>query len=211
MPPKPKTKLAREQFRTLIIDNARDLFVSKGVEAVTMREIAKRIGYSATSIYLHFADKEALLRAICDTDFLKLATTLKEILSIPDPIQRLIAFGEGYAKFALAFPNHYRLMFMTPHLPYNAECSGLQQNNAEQDAYFQLKTVVQDVYEAGGFKTDLHDADLIAQTVWAGMHGVCALQIIMAEDDWVQWRPIDVRLTMMQQLLLSGLLKEKYE
>jgi hypothetical protein len=52
---------------------------------------------------------------------------------------------------------------------------------------------------------------LIAQTVWAGMHGVCALQIIMAADDWVQWRPIDVRLTMMQQLMLSGLLKEKYE
>jgi AcrR family transcriptional regulator len=211
MPPKPKTEQEREQFKALIIDNARDLFVSKGVEAVTMREIAKRIGYSATSIYLHFADKEALLRAICDTDFLKLATTLKEILSIPDPIQRLIAFGEGYARFALAFPNHYRLMFMTPHLPYSAECSGLQQNNAEQDAYFQLKTVVQDVYKAGGFRADLHDADLIAQTVWAGMHGVCALQIIMAADDWVQWRPIDVRLTMMQQLMLSGLLKEKYE
>jgi AcrR family transcriptional regulator len=211
MPPKPKTELEREQLRTLIIDSARDLFVSKGVEAVTMREIAKRIGYSATSIYLHFADKEALLRAICDTDFLKLATTLREILSIPNPIERLIAFGEGYARFALAFPNHYRLMFMTPHLPYSAECSGLQQNNAEQDAYFQLKMVVQDVYASGGFRDDLNDPELIAQTVWAGMHGVCALQIIMAADDWVQWRPIDVRLTMMQQLMLSGLLKEKYE
>jgi len=48
----------------LIIDAARELFVTRGVEAVTMREIAKRINYSATSIYLHFADKEALLRAI---------------------------------------------------------------------------------------------------------------------------------------------------
>jgi AcrR family transcriptional regulator len=209
MPPKPKTEQERQQFRTLIIDAARDLFVSKGIEAVTMREIAKRIGYSATSIYLHFADKEALLRAICDTDFLKLATTLKEILSIPDPIQRLLAFGEGYARFALAFPNHYRLMFMTPHLPYESDKVSLQKNNAEQDAYFQLKMVVQDVYTSGGFKSDLHDADLIAQTVWAGMHGVCALQIMMADDDWVQWRPIDARLGMMQQLMLSGLLKEK--
>ncbi len=210
MPPKPKTEQEREQLRTLIIDAARDLFVTKGVEAVTMREIAKRIGYSATSIYLHFADKEAVLRAICDTDFLKLATTLKEIFSIEDPIARMVAFGEGYAKFALAFPNHYRLMFMTPHLPYTAEISGLQKNNAEQDAYFQLKMVVQDVHAVGGFKSEWDDAELIAQTVWAGIHGVCALQIIMSQDDWVEWRPIDTRLSVMRQLMLSGLLKEKY-
>lgn len=211
MPPKAKTEQAREQLRMLIIDQARDLFVSKGVEAVTMREIAKRIGYSATSIYLHFADKEALLRAICDTDFLRLATVLKEILAITDPIERMVAFGQGYAKFALSYPNHYRLMFMTPHLPYTPAESGLQQNNAEQDAYFQLKTVINDVYLADGFKPELQDAELIAQTVWAGIHGVCALQIIMANDDWIQWRPIEERLHMMQQLMLSGLLKEKYE
>ncbi|EUJ11619.1 transcriptional regulator [Methylophilaceae bacterium 11] len=211
MPPKPKTEQAREQLRMLIIDHARDLFVSKGIEAVTMREIAKRIGYSATSIYLHFADKEALLRAICDTDFLRLATTLKEILAIADPIERMIAFGQGYARFALTYPNHYRLMFMTPHLPYTPSQTALQQNNAEQDAYFQLKMVINDVYLAGGFKDALQDAELIAQTVWAGMHGVCALQIIMAEDDWIQWRPIEDRLNVMQQLMLSGLLKEKYE
>lgn len=211
MPPKPKTEQAREQLRTLIIDHARDLFVSKGVEAVTMREIAKRIGYSATSIYLHFADKEALLRAICDTDFLKLATALKEILAIADPIERMVAFGQGYARFALSYPNHYRLMFMTPHLPYTPSQTALQQNNAEQDAYFQLKMVINDVYLAGGFKDTMQDAELIAQTVWAGIHGVCALQIIMAEDDWIQWRPIEDRLNVMQQLMLSGLLKEKYE
>jgi len=64
MPPKPKTEAERQRLRILIIDAARELFVSRGVEAVTMREIAKRIGYSATSIYLHFADKEAVLRAI---------------------------------------------------------------------------------------------------------------------------------------------------
>ena len=85
MPPKPKTEAERQQLRTLIIDAARELFVTQGVEAVTMREIAKRIGYSATSIYLHFADKDTLLRAICDTDFLALASALKEIYKSPIP------------------------------------------------------------------------------------------------------------------------------
>jgi len=208
MPPKHKTLEERQQLRALIIDAARELFIVRGVEAVTMREIAKRIGYSATSIYLHFADKDTLLRAICDTDFLALASALKEILQITDPVERLLAIGQGYAKFALTYPNHYRLMFMTPHQPCSPELSSLQQNNAEQDAYFQLKTVVNDVYLAGGFRQEFQDPELIAQTVWAGMHGACSLEIIMAEDTWVNWRDISDRLQMMQKTMMRGLLRE---
>jgi AcrR family transcriptional regulator len=208
MPPKPKTETERQQLRTLIIDAARELFVSRGIEAVTMREIAKRIGYSATSIYLHFADKEALLRAILDTDMLALATSLKAILQIPDPVERMTALGRSYATFALTRPNHYRLMFMADRVPCEPEKSSLQQNNAEQDAYYLLKTVVNDVYVAGHFRADLQDVDLIAQTIWAGMHGVCALQISMSEDKWINWSDISARLLLMQDVMMRGLLRE---
>jgi AcrR family transcriptional regulator len=208
MPPKLKTNAERQQLRQLIMDAARDLFVARGVEAVTMREIAKRIGYSATSIYLHFADKEALLRAICDTDFLALATSLKAVLQIQNPLERMHAFGRGYAAFALSNPNHYRLMFMTEHTPCDPEASSLQQNNAEQDAYFQLKTVVKDVYEAGYFREELKDVDLIAQTLWASTHGVCSLQINMSEDKWIEWSSISDRLQLMQVVMMRGLLRE---
>lgn len=208
MPPKPKTEIERQQLRTLIIDAARELFVEKGVEAVTMREIAKRIGYSATSIYLYFADKESLLRAICDTDFLALATALQGIMEIPDPVERMQALGRGYAQFALSHPNHYRMMFMTARTPCDPELSSLQQYNAEQDAYFQLKTVVAAVHAAGRFRAFLTDVDLIAQTIWAGMHGVCALEISMSQDKWVNWSEISMRLQLMQQVLMRGLLRE---
>lgn len=210
MPPKPKTEAERQQLRTLIIDAARELFVTKGVEAVTMREIAKRIGYSATSIYLHFADKEALLRAICDTDMLALATSLNAIMQIADPVARLQALGHGYAEFALNYPNHYRLMFMAERIPCDPDKSSLQQNNAEQDAYFLLKTVVNEVFLAKRFRAELNDVDLIAQTVWAGIHGVCALQINMAEDKWVNWSEVTARLQLMQAVLMRGLLKESF-
>ena len=209
MPPKPKTQAERQQLRTLIMDAARELFVSRGVEAVTMREIAKRIGYSATSIYLHFADKEALIRAVCDTDFSALADALKKNLANSDPVERMLAIGRDYAAFALNYPNHYRMMFMTEHPPCDPASSTIQQNNAEQDAYFQLKTVVNDVFLAGKFRPDLTDADLIAQTIWAGMHGVCALQISMANDIWVNWATIEQRLQMMQLTLIRGLLHEQ--
>lgn len=209
MPPKLKTEFERQQLRTLIMDAARELFVSRGVEAVTMREIAKRIGYSATSIYHHFADKEALIRAVCDTDFLALADALKNNLEITDPVERMLAFGRGYAQFALLYPNHYRMMFMTQHPPCDPVISYVQQNNAEQDAYFQLKIVVNEVFLAGKFKPDLKDSELIAQTVWAGMHGVCALQISMANDIWVNWAGIEERLQMMQLTLMRGLMRDQ--
>jgi AcrR family transcriptional regulator len=208
MPPKPKTEAERQQLRTLIIDAARELFVARGVEAVTMREIAKRIGYSATSIYLHFADKEAVLRAILDVDMLALATSLNTILEIEDPVERMQALGYGYAEFALSFPNHYRLMFMAERIPCDPEKSSLQKNNAEQDAYFLLKTVVNDVYLAGRFKVELQDVDLIAQIIWAGVHGVCSLEINMACDKWVNWADISARLQLMQTVLIRGLLRE---
>lgn len=207
MPPKPKTEAEKQQLRKLIIDAARELFVTQGVEAVSMREIAKRIGYSATSIYLHFSDKESLLRAICETDFLLLASVQKHILEIADPIARMNTLGLGYAQFALSHPNHYRLMFMTPHEPLAPDNVNLQQNHPEQDAYFQLKTTVQAAFEAEKFKPELTDPELIAQTVWAGMHGVCALEIIMAKDCWVNWRDIETRIRTMQYALMQGLLR----
>jgi AcrR family transcriptional regulator len=173
-----------------------------------MREIARRIGYSATSIYLHFADKEAVLRAICDTDFLALATSLKNIMLISDPVDRMLALGRGYAEFALTCPNHYRLMFMATRFPHDPTKSTLQQHSAEQDAYFQLKTVVSDVYVAGRFREDLQNVDLIAQTIWAAVHGVCSLEITMASDNWVNWAEISDRLLLMQTVLMRGLIRE---
>lgn len=211
MPPKVKTEQEKQQLKTLIIDSARHLFVTKGVEAVSMREIAKGIGYSATSIYSYYADKEAVLRAICDTDFLALAHSLNDIMQIKDPVERMVALGQGYAQFALSHPNHYRLMFMTPHVPCDLAHGGIEKNSAEQDAYMQLKTVVMGVYEAERFRAELNDVDLIAQTIWAGMHGVCSLEITMSCDEWVKWSDVSKRLMLMQDVLLRGLIKESLE
>jgi AcrR family transcriptional regulator len=208
MPPKVKTEVEKQAIRTLIIDAARELFVSQGVEAVTMREIAKRIGYSATSIYLYFSDKEQLLRAVVDADVLKLAHALRSALDIADPRERFLAHGRYYVQFALEHPNHYRMMFMTAHPPCEPSLSSIEQNNPEQDAYFQLISVVRAAFEAGVFKDTFSDPVLIAQTVWAAMHGLCALQINMADDAWIQWRPLPERIQAMVSMCTQGLMKE---
>jgi AcrR family transcriptional regulator len=208
MPPKSKTEQEKQQMQTSIMDAARELFVNKGVEAVSMREIAKRIGYSATAIYLHFKDKESLLRAICEADFLSLSSALNDIFTIPDSLERMVALGQSYATFALTYPNHYQLMFMTRHPTNHPKNHAIEQNNAEQNAYLQLKTVVAAAHQDGRFRENLTDVNLIAQTIWAAMHGVCALQITMSQDDWFDWCDISDRLALMQDVMLRGLVRE---
>lgn len=207
MPPKIKSVQDREKLRASIIDAARTLFVERGIEAVSMREIAKKIDYSATTLYHHFVDKDALLQAVCDEDFLKLASGMREIMQLPDLVERIKALGKGYAMFALQHPNHYRLMFMTPRAPCNLDITNIQQGNTEQDAYAQLKFVVQEAFEAGLFRQDLTNFELIAQTIWAGMHGVCSLEIALGRESWIAWSSIEARLQLIQNVLLQGLLR----
>lgn len=207
MPPKIKSPEDREKLRISILDAARSLFVARGIEAVSMREIARQINYSATTLYHHFADKDALLQAVCDEDFLALASGMREIIQIPDLITRIRALVNGYAQFALQHPNHYRLMFMTPRTPCNVEITQIQQGNTEQDAYAQLKLVVQEAFNEGLFKPELADFELIAQTLWAGIHGVCSLEIALGHETWIQWTDVEERLGLMQSAVLNGLLR----
>lgn len=207
MPPKQKSAADREQLRNQILDAARSLFVERGIEAVTMREIAKQINYSATTLYHYFADKEALLQAVCDEDFLALATGLREIMQLPDLKARIDALFHGYARFALQHPNHYRLMFMTPRTPCNQEITQIQQGNTEQDAYAQLKLVVQEAFDAGLFRPELTDFELIAQTLWASIHGVCSLEIALGHEPWINWKDLEMRFSQMQTAILQGLLR----
>jgi AcrR family transcriptional regulator len=206
MPPKIRSPEDREKLRTSILDAARTLFVERGIEAVSMREIAKQINYSATTLYNHFADKEALLQAVCDEDFLALASNLREIMQLPDLIARIKAFSRAYAIFALQHPNHYRLMFMTPRVPCNQDITKIQRGNTEQDAYAQLMLVVKDAFDAGLFKPEITNFELIAQTMWASTHGVCSLEIALGNEIWINWAAIKVRLDLMQSVILRGLL-----
>ncbi len=208
MPPKIKTEQERQQIRTAILDAARELFVERGVAAVTMREIARRVNYSPTAIYLHFKDKEELIRELCRTDFLSLASQLKAIGAITDPIERLVQLGLGYVQFAMRYPNHYQLMFMTAQMPAKTPETGLEAGNPEQDAYAGLKLMVAAAHAEGCFREELTDSDLIAQTLWAGLHGICALEITMKDDCWVEWRPFETRVRLMQEVMMRGLLRK---
>src|SRR5215472_617579 len=132
----------KQEVRKKILDAARELFAREGYEAVTMRRIADRIEYSPTAIYLHFKDKETLIRELCANDFRELAHAFARIAQEPNPIERLRKLGLAYVGFAIDYPNHYRLMFMTPH-PHLDPCEmDLQKGNPEENPSPFLKPTI---------------------------------------------------------------------
>lgn len=200
----------RVETREKILDAARELFVSEGYDGVSMRKVAERIEYSPTAIYVHFQNKEELFLELCHSDFRRLAASFNELSKISDPVERLVSLGRAYIIFGLENPNHYRMMFMTAHprLPESAE-RDMGKGNPEEDAYAFLRMTVEEARQAGAFRPELTDSELIAQTLWAGTHGVISLQIAKGEDDWVPWRGLQERTELMVRGILDGLLRKE--
>jgi AcrR family transcriptional regulator len=91
----------RLQMRESILNAARELFAEKGYEAVTMREIGKRIDYSATALYSHFADKEALVNELCRRDFADFAQRFTSaVQDSPSLVESVCRAGLVYLGFA---------------------------------------------------------------------------------------------------------------
>jgi AcrR family transcriptional regulator len=197
----------RDDLREKILDAARELFVQEGIEQVSMRKVGEKIGYSATTLYNHFPDKDAMLRAICETDFLALREGFERINKITDPLERLRTLGLAYVQFALKHPSHYRLMFMTPHIHgMELDCHNMWKGNPDQDAYAFLKANVAAAIGAGYFRAEYLDPDLVAQIMWSGVHGVVALHLIMSGDPWLDWRPVETIAAGVIEATLTGLL-----
>lgn len=198
----------KAEVRTKILDAARELFAAQGYEAVTMRKIAQAIEYSPTAIYLHFKDKEAVVRELCDTDFAHLASRFQRIGKTADPIARLRAAGRAYAEFGAKNPNHYRLMFMTPHPPHHPEESKIERGNPEKDAYAFLNWTVGEAIAQGRMRAGLVDVELVSQIVWAGIHGIVSLRMSKTNEPWVDWRGERRTVDLMIDTLIRGLARD---
>jgi AcrR family transcriptional regulator len=202
----------KSETRDKILDAARELFVTEGYEGVSMRRVAEKIEYSPTAIYVHFSDKQQLFHELCQQDYARLAEVFQSSAMSSDPIERLKQIGNTYTEFGVGYPNHYKFMFMTPHPPQEPDEEDREiMGNPEVDAYAFLKWAVQQAIDAGRFREELQDAELISQTLWASVHGVIALHIAKGCDPWVDWRPLAQRAQLMLEVTLRGLVRNPGE
>jgi len=197
----------REELRQKILDTARELFVVHGYEGVTLRKIALAIEYAPGTIYSYFKDKDELLRALCTADFESFERSFPRSFEPSRPLDGLRAIGTAYIRFALEHPNQYRLMFMTPKpqaLKELDEQALAKKGDPARDGYALLKQVVQLAIDAKLLRARFNNAELVAQTLWAGVHGMASLEIAMGGDPWLQWTPRDERINAMLDTLMWG-------
>ena len=89
-------------LREDILEVSRTLLVKNGFGKMSMRKIAKRAGVSATSIYLHFQNKDELLLALMESSIAKLALALeKDLADSDDSVTKLEKMAQAFVDFAL--------------------------------------------------------------------------------------------------------------
>jgi len=98
-------------LRRALLDAALAIIDGRGVEALTLREVAHRVGVTQAAPYHHFADKEAILAAVAEEGFVELDQAMVAARDAAEPAARLGAMGKSYVRFAVARPAHFRVMF----------------------------------------------------------------------------------------------------
>ena len=93
-------------LRAALLAAAEVELTEKGVEAFSLRSVAKRAGVSHAAPAHHFGDARGLLTALAVEGFRRFLATQhrREALAAPDPRAQLVAAGLGYVDFALAYP-----------------------------------------------------------------------------------------------------------
>ncbi len=191
----------KEDLRGEILDAARTLFVKEGYESVSIRKIADKIEYSPGTIYLYFRDKADILDRICEETFAKLIRKMEAIKSDKSaPVDRLKRGLRTYIQFGLDNPNHYLVTFIQAKLHHEADAVFI---DAGMNAFACLRQSVQDCIDAGDLV--INDADELAQTLWAAIHGLTSLLITYIRFPFVEQNRLIDR---MVETLVEGVRKK---
>ena len=195
----------RGETRDKILDAARQMLVRNGYEATTMRPIAAKIGYTATAIYHHFKDKDALVSELAAIDFRALGRALQEAGSVTDPVVRLEKIGEAYVEFGLTHPMQYQFLFMTRH--HKEGGHEHQHGDPGIECYGFLQRTCTEAIATGRLRPEFDDADELAQICWGSLHGVVALQVTLGDEPRFRWADVRGAGRKLTRSLTRGLLR----
>jgi AcrR family transcriptional regulator len=168
-----------EQLRDEILDAATALLLETGhAKAVSIRSVAQRVGVTPPSIYLHFADKDAMLDAVCARYFEKLDEEMQRVAADQaSTIDVLRAQGLAYVRFALKTPELYRIAMMSESRPGSDVDMALNTS-----AFVHMRTSVESLVAEGIYPPD--DPTAKALELWTAAHGVAALLLSRPYLPW---------------------------
>jgi len=96
-----------------ILDCARDLYLEHGLQGLSMRKVALKVGITPMAIYRHFESKEHLQEQLLIKGFQSFGFYLKRGLKGDSPIERIKSTTEGYLAFATEQSKYFEIIFMS--------------------------------------------------------------------------------------------------
>ena len=169
--PRVLTDEAVGEFRETLIDAAERLFAQRGLDAVTLRQLAAEIGVSPMTPYRYFKDKTAILAAVRARAFTRHAEAMEAAWAAhrDEPIAASNAVGEAYVDFAFAHPQAYKLMF---DISQPDETDYPELMAAAERSRRTMTRHLEALAAAGLFQGD---PGLVGHMYWAALHGALML------------------------------------
>jgi AcrR family transcriptional regulator len=170
-------------LKRALLEAGLQIVSERGIQGLTLREVARQAGVSHAAPYHHFADKAVLIEALTIKCFDSFAETLRGALAATpgSALNKLGAIGAAYLRFALEHPTAFRLMYrpeLRKPIPIDPEAADEERTpvgRAGLTAYeIMLETVVacqqEDLFPPG-------DPTPLALTAWATVHGLATLLV----------------------------------
>lgn len=165
----------KEELRGKILEAAKALFIEHGFEDTSIRNIAEKIEYSPTTIYLYFKDKDDIFYALHQEGFVLLNQYLRALQNVTDPFERLKAICKAYVAFALENREFYDLMFIS-RSPMNALIDKDDEKWEEGNkAFGALVATITECIQRGYFAG--MNPEVLSFTCWSMVHGIVSLEI----------------------------------
>lgn len=174
--PRPKAQIGRmsenrpPSLGDACIREALILIEAQGIEALSLREVARRLGVSHQAPYKHFPSRDHLLLEVVRRCFTSLTAALRARDAHPDPGEDLRALGRAYLGFAAAHPLEYRLMFSTPWPQATAHPDLIRDARYSFEVLHETLARLRHA-QGRGLETLEHDALFI----WTCMHGLASI------------------------------------
>ncbi len=184
--------------RQAILQAALTLITEKGLDRLSLREIARRVEYSPAGIYEYFDGKDDILRSLArEGDALLRAAYERIPLDLP-PAERLMQICLAYVDFVLRRPEYFRVMSSVP-----SKYTSLDQPVPTESSYFIILQAVQNLIDAGEIRLQGNlSRDEITYSLWAMAHGMGMLRLTHLREFELDFEDVNRRVL---EIFIAGL------
>lgn len=173
-------------LRRHVMDEAIAMMRAEGMDALSLRKLAERVGVSPAALYHHFSDKQALLCAIGEEGITLFSDLLREGMEGDMGLEaRFQRFVTLYIRFALENPEIYELLF--GRVTWKGEGEASEAFRVKARASFRGYAEVVTSLQAQGLFSPTLNSLRLSQIIWGTLHGLCRMY-----NDGLAFRPDDV-------------------